>query len=184
MRFFSKVIFLTSRGWRAHGSSFTATWRDVPNTGRPFPPLVAAEIAPAVQPRLSFLVPTDEPKRRSEQITAVIHFPQGRSVLLRGFADNSSQLARIDSLTARLLGNDGLSIENVYLKGYASPEDTYPYNTRLSANRVRSIRNYLQENFGLDSAVFITATEPEDWDSLRRWVVLSRPCPQGTRCWP
>lgn len=137
------------------------------------PPLVAAEIAPAVQPRLSFLVPTDEPKRRSEQITAVIHFPQGRSVLLRGFADNSSQLARIDSLTARLLGNDGLSIENVYLKGYASPEDTYPYNTRLSANRVRSIRNYLQENFGLDSAVFITATEPEDWDSLRRWVVLS-----------
>lgn len=137
------------------------------------PPLVAAEIAPAVQPRLSFLVPADEPKRRSEQITAVIHFPQGRSVLLRGFADNSSQLARIDSLTARLLGNDGLSIENVYLKGYASPEDTYPYNTRLSANRVRSIRNYLQENFGLDSAVFITATEPEDWDSLRRWVVLS-----------
>ena len=111
------------------------------------PPLVAAEIAPAVQPRLSFLVPADEPKRRSEQITAVIHFPQGRSVLLRGFADNSSQLARIDSLTARLLGNDGLSVENVYLKGYASPEDTYPYNTRLSANRVRSIRNYLQENF-------------------------------------
>lgn len=137
------------------------------------PPLVAAEIAPSVQPRLSFLVPADEPKRRSEQITAVIHFPQGRSVLLRGFADNSSQLARIDSLTARLLGNDGLSVENVYLKGYASPEDTYPYNTRLSANRVRSIRNYLQENFGLDSAVFITATEPEDWDSLRRWVVLS-----------
>ena len=72
-----------------------------------------------------------------------------------------------------MLGNDGLSVENVYLKGYASPEDTYPYNTRLSANRVRSIRNYLQENFGLDSAVFITATEPEDWDSLRRWVVLS-----------
>ena len=137
------------------------------------PPLVAAEIAPAVQPRLSFLVPADEPKRHSEQLTAVIHFPQGRSVLLRGFADNSSQLARIDSLTARLLGNDSLSVETVYLKGYASPEDTYPYNTRLSANRVRSIRNYLQENFGLDSAVFITATEPEDWDSLRRWVVLS-----------
>ena len=36
MRFFSKVIFLTSRGWRADKSSFTATWRDVPDTGRPF----------------------------------------------------------------------------------------------------------------------------------------------------
>lgn len=136
-------------------------------------PLVAAEIPSSVQPRLSFIVPADGPKQRSEQITAVVHFPQGRSVLLRGFADNRSQLARIDSLTARLLGNDSLSVENIYLKGYASPEDTYPYNTRLSANRVRSISNYLQENFGLDGALFVTATEPEDWDSLRRWVVRS-----------
>ncbi len=137
------------------------------------PPLIAAEIAVPVQPRLSFLVPADEPKRRSEQITAVVHFPQGRSVLLRGFADNRRQLARIDSLTARLLGNDSLTVETVYLKGYASPEDTYAFNTRLSANRVRSIRAYLQETFGLDTAEFVTATEPEDWDSLRRWVVVS-----------
>ena len=137
------------------------------------PPLIAAEIAAPVQPRLSFLVPADSPKRRSERITAVVHFPQGRSVLLRGFADNGRQLARIDSLTACLTGNDTLRVENIYLKGYASPEDTYAFNTRLSANRVRSIRNYLQENFGLEEAEFTTATEPEDWDSLRRWVVLS-----------
>ena len=137
------------------------------------PPLIAAEIAAPVQPRLSFLVPADAPKRRSERITAVVHFPQGRSVLLRGFADNGRQLARIDSLTACLTGNDTLRVENIYLKGYASPEDTYAFNTRLSANRVRSIRNYLQENFGLEEAEFTTATEPEDWDSLRRWVVLS-----------
>ena len=137
------------------------------------PPLVAAEIAVPVQPRLSFLVPADEPKRRSEQITAVVHFPQGRSVLLRGFADNRCQLARINSLTARLGGNDTIRIETIFLKGYASPEDTYAFNTRLSANRVRSIRAYLQENFGLNTAEFVTATEPEDWDSLRRWVVVS-----------
>lgn len=137
-------------------------------------PLVAAEIALPVEPRLTFLVPADEPvKQRSEQITAVVHFPQGRSVLLRGFADNSHQLARIDSLTARLNDNDSLSVRNVYLKGYASPEDTYAYNTRLSANRVKAIRGYLQEKFGFADADFTTATEPEDWDSLRRWVVVS-----------
>lgn len=137
-------------------------------------PLVAAEIALPVEPRLTFLLPDDEPvKQRSEQITAVVHFPQGRSVLLRGFADNRRQLARIDSLTARLKDNDSLSVENVYLKGYASPEDTYAYNTRLSANRVKAIRGYLQEKFGFADADFTTATEPEDWDSLRRWVVVS-----------
>lgn len=137
------------------------------------PPLVAAEIPASVQPQLSFLVPADEPKRRSEQITAVVHFPQGRSVLLRGFADNRRQLARIDSLTACLTTNDTLRIESIYLKGYASPEDTYAFNTRLSANRARAIRSYLQENFRLEDAEFTVVTEPEDWDSLRRWVVLS-----------
>lgn len=137
-------------------------------------PLVVAEIALPVQPRLSFIVPRDEAvKQRSEQIEAVVHFPQGRSELLRGFADNSRQLARIDSLTARLVGNDSLTVEHIYLKGYASPEDTYAYNTRLSANRVRSIRDYLESNFDLSGADFTTATEPEDWDSLRRWLVVS-----------
>lgn len=138
------------------------------------PPLILAKIAVPVQPRLSFFVPDDEhPKHGGEQITAVVHFPQGRSVLLRGFADNRRQLERIDSLSARLLKNDTLSVDNVYLKGYASPEDTYAFNTRLSANRVRSIRNYLKEKYGLADADFTTRTEPEDWDSLRRWVVVS-----------
>lgn len=137
-------------------------------------PLAVAQIAVPVRPHLSFLIPVDEPpKRRSEQITAVVHFPQGRSVLLRDFADNSRQLARIDSLTLRLQDNDSLTIETVYLKGYASPEDTYAFNTRLSANRARTLRNYLENRFGLAEAEFTVATEPEDWDSLRRWVVLS-----------
>lgn len=137
-------------------------------------PLILDRIAMPVQPQLSFLVPeSPTAKQGGEQITAVVHFPQGRSVLLRGFADNRRQLERIDSLTARLLQNDTLSIDNVFLKGYASPEDTYAFNTRLSANRVRSIRNYLKERFDLSDADFTTATQPEDWDSLRRWVVLS-----------
>lgn len=137
-------------------------------------PVVLDRIAMPVQPHLSFLIPEGgSAKHGGEQITAVVHFPQGRSVLLRGFADNRRQLERIDSLTARVLQNDTLSVDNVFLKGYASPEDTYAFNTRLSANRVRSIRNYLKEKFGLSDADFTTATEPEDWDSLRRWVVLS-----------
>ncbi len=141
---------------------------------RRLPALVLARIAVPVQPHLTFLVPADEPlKRRSEHITAVVHFPQGRSVLLRDFADNRRQLRLIDSLTARLQENDSLTIENVYLKGYASPEDTYAFNTKLSANRVGSIRQYLHERFSIPESAFSTATVPEDWDSLRRWIVVS-----------
>lgn len=137
-------------------------------------PLVLARVAVPVQPRLTFLVPADEPvKRRSEQITAVVHFPQGRSVLLRSFADNRRELQRIDSLTARLRDNDSITVENLYLKGYASPEGTYAFNTKLSADRVGSIRRYLHERFAIPESDFTTATVPEDWDSLRRWVAAS-----------
>lgn len=138
------------------------------------PPLVVAGIAAPVQPQLSFIVPAEGPaKRRSEKITAVVHFPQGRSVLLRNFADNRRELQRIDSLTERLRGSDSLAIDRIALRGYASPEDTYAFNTRLSANRVRSIRKYLCDKFGFAEADFTTSTVPEDWDSLRRWVVVS-----------
>lgn len=161
--------------WMAGGK--VVLYRDVEGCGghrAALPPLVVARIPAPVRPRLSFLIPSDDTvKQRSERITAVVHFPQGRSVLLRGFADNARQLERIDSLTARLTGNDSLTVTEIYLKGFASPEDTYAFNTRLSANRVRSIRNYLQQKFGLDEDLFTTATEPEDWDSLRRWVVVS-----------
>lgn len=137
-------------------------------------PIVAARIAAPVRPQLSFLIPEEDTlKRRSERLTAVVHFPQGRSVLLRGFGDNRRQLARIDSLTARLTGSDSLRVDSIFLKGYASPEDTYAFNTRLSANRARSIRNYLCDKFGLSASVFTLANVPEDWDSLRRWVVVS-----------
>lgn len=137
-------------------------------------PLAVGRIAVPRAPRLTFLLPQGEPpKRRSEQITAVVHFPQGRSVLFRDFADNARQLDQIDSLTERLWGNDSLTIEEVYLKGYASPEDTYAFNTRLSANRVKSLKTYLCDRHSMPETVFVTATEPEDWDSLRRWVVVS-----------
>lgn len=135
---------------------------------------LAARIAAPVAPHLTFLVPADDSvKRRSEQITAIVHFPQGRSVLLRGFADNRAQLGRIDSLTARLLGADSLPVEAIYLRGYASPEGAYAFNTRLSANRARTIRRYLEEKFGIDETLFSVSTVPEDWDSLRRWVAAS-----------
>lgn len=159
--------------WMAGGR--VVVYRDVEGCGKRWslPPLTAAQIAAPVRPQLSFLIPDRAPKRRSEQITAVVHFPQGRYVLLRGFADNGRQLARIDSLTARLAGSDSLRVDSIYLKGYASPEDTYAFNTRLSANRARSIRDYLQKKFDLYRADFTLASVPEDWDSLRRWVVHS-----------
>lgn len=160
--------------WMAGGR--VVLYRDWSGCGlsESLPPLTVARIADPVRPRLTFLIPQgDSPKHESEQITVVLHFPQGRSVLLRGFGDNRRQLARIDSLTARLLGSDSLTLESIYLKGFASPEDTYTFNTRLSANRVQALRRYLTEQFDLDGAEFITETEPEDWDSLRCWLVAS-----------
>lgn len=137
-------------------------------------PLVAGEIPMPVMPRIAYLVPDDDaPKLRSERITAVVHFPQGGSVLLPDFAGNRNQLSQIDSLITRLRGNDTLSIELIGIKGYASPEGTYAYNTRLSQERVQSICNYLSENMDIAQESFQLSTVPEDWDSLRQWVAAS-----------
>lgn len=132
------------------------------------PPMFAVRIHAPVRPRLSFLVPEEAVKRSNVQITAAAHFPPGSSVLLRGFADNSARLEHVDSLIARLLDCDGLTVESIRLTGCASTEGNQAANARLSAGRAESFRNYLREKFGLQEDIFILEPVPGAWDSLRR----------------
>lgn len=136
--------------------------------------LPLAHLPVPVAPRVTFLVPErEQTKRRADSVAARIHFPQGKYALLRDFDGNGPELGRIDSLTAAVTGDEGLAVEEVYLCGYASPEGTYAYNTRLSANRMETLKNYLCRNFPLSDTLFVTESVPEDWDSLRSWLAAS-----------
>lgn len=136
------------------------------------PPVYLADIVVPKPVLLSFLLPAGDGVRE-ECLTEVVHFPVGRYVLLREFAENEPALARIDSLAERFRNGESLSLVEVSLCGYASPEAPYSYNTRLAHNRARTVERYLTERCGVSESDLQLASVPEDWDSLRRWVAAS-----------
>lgn len=64
-----------------------------------------------------------------------------------------------------------MSINNITIKGYASPEGSYANNSRLAEARTRSLVDYLKKEYPLDSSLFQLDYEPEDWEGLRAYVI-------------
>lgn len=73
-----------------------------------------------------------------------------------------------------------MSINNITIKGYASPEGSYANNSRLAEARTRSLVDYLKKEYPLDSSLFQLDYEPEDWEGLRAYVIRVV-CPKRMR---
>lgn len=130
--------------------------------------------AEPVDARVSFIVPEYEvEKRRNESMTAHVQFEQGKYEVKRNMADNARELDNIYGFTEKLVNNDDIEVNRIIIKGYASPEGSYASNARLSENRVKAIRDHLEYRYRLPNGIFVTDSEPEDWDSLRKWVAAS-----------
>lgn len=72
-----------------------------------------------------------------------------------------------------IINNHNGQIRAVELIGYASPEGTYAYNTRLANRRVQAVKNYLKMKYPVEENWFILSTVPEDWDGVKQWVQAS-----------
>lgn len=136
-------------------------------------PIVLGKLGNPVPPRITYIIPVREGRRPQQRMTAHVNFPQGRSVVLMDFGDNSRQIARIDSLTRALSKDRNVRIDTMRLSGYASPEGRYDYNTRLAANRAAAVKNYLVQHYGVPASAFVTEGKSEDWNGLRQWVSKS-----------
>lgn len=129
---------------------------------------VLGTIVPAMPPLIVFIVPTFE--IHEDTLRANIKFPFDRSELNRDYMDNARELARIDSMTAAAV--HGNSIQKILLIGYASPEGSWNYNDGLSKRRIRTIKDYVENNYGMKGLIE-ASNIPEDWEGLRAWLEKS-----------
>lgn len=89
----------------------------------------------ALLPTLSFIQPKAEiVKARSEQYEAHLDFPVGKSVILPDFMNNQIGLRNIQNMLNKIHGDKKPTITNVYIEGFASPEDSLQLNEQPSQN--------------------------------------------------
>lgn len=112
-------------------------------------------------------------KVRAEKGEAYLSFKLNKSDILADFRENASELRKITS-TIDLVRNDkDVSITNIDIHGYASPDGPYDNNVRLANNRAAALRNYVSNLYTIDNKLFTYHATPEDWEGFKKKVEAS-----------
>lgn len=144
--------------------------------------LAEQDFTPAVfVPHFVYVSPQAETRKtRHEKGAAYVDFPVNKTGIYPAYRNNRSELAKIENTINRIKGDADVSINNITIKGYASPEGSYANNSRLAEARTRSLVDYLKKEYPLDSSLFQLDYEPEDWEGLRAYVIRVV-CPKRMR---
>ncbi len=129
---------------------------------------------PAPAMVMTFLQPVVEAtKARAEEGSAFVDYVVNKTNILPDYRNNRAEIRKITA-TIDLVKNDPLvSITEINIHGYASPEGSYKNNARLAEGRAASLKNYVKSLYTLSDRLFTSTSTPEDWAGLRRLVEKS-----------
>lgn len=130
--------------------------------------------AVAFFPELVYVRPAAEMvKSRSLEGSAFIDFPVNRTEINPEYRRNTVELGKIRSTIDSVRDDRDVTITQVWLKGYASPESPYAHNRELAIGRTEALKMYIRQLYSFNDNVIVTDYEPEDWAGLRRYVEQS-----------
>lgn len=125
-------------------------------------------------PQVAFLEPDVETvKMRKESGDAFLNFLQGQSVILPHYDRNASELEKINRTIQAVTDDPDVTCQGIELKGFASPEGSYAFNTRLSEARAEALAKYIRQRYPRLSCPVTAESGSEDWAGLRRWLLSS-----------
>lgn len=122
-------------------------------------------------PTLVYAQPAAETvKHRSLEGSAFIDFPVDKTVIYPDYRRNTVELGRIQATIDSVRDDRDVTITQVWLEGYASPESPYAHNKELAVGRTEALKKYIQQLYKFEDGIISTDHEPEDWAGLRRYV--------------
>lgn len=122
-------------------------------------------------PELVYVRPKAETvKSRSLEGSAFIDFPVDQTVIYPDYRRNTAELGKIQATIDSVRSDRDVTITQVWLKGYASPESPYRHNEELAIGRTAALKRHIQQLYRFGDGIIVTDYEPEDWAGLRRYV--------------
>lgn len=106
-------------------------------------------------------------KSRELYGSAYIDFPVNKTEIYKNYSNNEEELQKIRSTLDVVFTDPDVTVNNINIKGFASPEGSYANNERLAEGRTEAVCDYVREIYKLPRAVFTTSYEPENWEGLR-----------------
>ncbi len=97
-------------------------------------------------------------------------FPIESADILSDFKDNRTSLLRLDSVVSRLKTDSAVTLRQVFVTGYGSPDGPYSYNEKMAERRAYQVKDYIQSRHQVDGGLITTDVQAEDWDGLADFV--------------
>lgn len=120
-----------------------------------------------VVPVVAYIQPIAEVvKARSEQYEAHLDFPVNKSVILPDYMNNSKELANLRSMFDKIQNDKNLTVTEVSIEGFASPEGPLKYNEQLSKKRAEALKKYLTMNERIPGNLYQVTFGGENWNGL------------------
>lgn len=127
-----------------------------------------------VKPLLAYVEPKAEAvKERSEKGSAFLDFRVNRTYIDSVYRGNPAELAKIRETIERVKNDRDLTIKQITIHGYASPEGNYALNKRLAAGRTQALKEYVRGLYHFEEKLIAVNSTPEDWEGLQHRVTDS-----------
>ena len=136
-------------------------------------PVVEPEpVKPVYRPEFIYVLPPAETTVKQRDISgeAYVVFASGKTAVDPAYRDNAAELEKIKATIDSVRADADVTITEVLLRGYSSPDGKYSANERLSLARTKAIKDYVSSLDSLSESVFKAESVPENWDGLRAAV--------------
>ncbi|MDE6669769.1 MAG: hypothetical protein K2K26_08835 [Muribaculaceae bacterium] len=126
------------------------------------------------EPVFEYVTPADTiVKRFNLSGRADVRFIVNKTDIDWSYANNHAELDSIMRTVRVVRNNPDAAVDSIILTGYASPEGPYANNVRLARGRTEVIKEYVRNHGDFPASVYHTASVPEDWEGLCRWLADS-----------
>lgn len=130
------------------------------------------EIDPYELIALTDVVPAPSKKERNLHGSAYITFVVNKWEMKPDYMNNRTELRKITDTLDVMVNDPNVSVREIKIHGYASPESPFDHNMMLATNRAQSLTDYVRRLYNLPANVFAEAkATAENWEGLRAAVV-------------
>ncbi len=111
-----------------------------------------------------------ETQQQSEKGTAYIDYVVNITEINPNYHNNARELKKIGQTIDSVRTDAANTINDITIKGYASPEGPYDNNVRLAKGRSESLTRHIAETYNIPKELMRTDYQPEDWEGLYKSV--------------
>lgn len=106
--------------------------------------------------------------------TAFVNFVVDRTEINPVYMNNPRELRKITDTLDIMVADKNVTVDQIKIHGFASPESPYTHNEELATGRAQALTDYVHRKYGLPGSVFAKAeATPENWEDLRDSVAVS-----------